>query len=423
MRPLTILALGAGLLLGTGCDDISGPTRSSLITELPRDLSISERAVIDGSNGFALGLLAELRALAPDSPNTFISPLSASMALGMTMNGADGQTWTQMRDVLGFAGLEETAINDAYRSLIDLLLGLDGEVEIGLGNAIWVDEVDLLAGFVDRTETYFDAEVDRLDFDDPSSADVMNGWVDSVTNGRIPKLLDRVDPDALLYLINAIYFNAGWRHTFDADRTAESSFRRLDGTTVPVQMMAGRIGYRTLNAGSPGAVQGVELPYAGGAFTAVVLLPPHGTPIDEWVAGLDGGTWTEWMDHFDSQFTGEDPDGEGLLVRLPRFELEWGDSLDSALRALGMTDAFAPFQADFTRITSDRDDLYVYDVKQKTYVRVDEQGTEAAAATSVSVGPTSAPPSIVFDRPFVFAIRERLSGALLFIGVIGDPSA
>ncbi|MDX1674852.1 MAG: serpin family protein, partial [Longimicrobiales bacterium] len=313
MRRFAIPALSAGLILAVGCGDISGPSRATLITELPRDLTVSERAVIDGSNAFALGLLTELRTLAPDSPNTFISPLSASMALGMTMNGAEGQTWTQMRDVLGFAGLEEPAINEAYRSLIDLLLSLDGAVEIGLGNAIWVDEVELLAGFVDRTETYFDAEVDRLDFDDPASADVMNGWVDSVTHGRIPKLLDRVDPDALLYLINAIYFNGGWRHTFDADRTAEASFQRLDGTTVSVPMMAGEIGYRTLNAGNPGAVQGVELPYAGGAFTAVVLLPPQATPIDEWVAGLDGGTWADWMDHFDSQFTGEDPDGEGLL--------------------------------------------------------------------------------------------------------------
>lgn len=423
MRKPTMFALGAVITM-TACSDTTGPGRQpDAITELPRQLSVAEQEVIDGSNVFAFGLLSEMRALRPDSPNTFLSPLSASMALGMALNGADGDTWTQMRDMLGFALMEEPAVNEAYRSLIELLLGLDPAVEFGLGNAIWVDEVTLLPGFVDRTESFFDAEVDRLDFDDPTSVDVMNGWVDSVTNGRIAKLLEEVNPDALLYLVNAIYFKADWRAQFDDDRTAPAAFTRADGSEVTVPMMEGEVAHRTLNLWSADTVRGVELPYGGDAYTAVLLLPPADQPIDDFVAGIDAATWDGWMDRFDEQYTGEQVEEDGILVRLPKFELEWGDSLDSALRALGMTDAFDDRLADFTRITDDRSDLYVEDVRQKTYVRVDEQGTEAAAATSVGIVPTSMPPTITFDRPFLFAIRERLSGTILFLGVIGDPSA
>ena len=261
-----ILAAGAMALAGSACD--GGPTGPAPITGLPRDLTVAELDIIDGSNRFAFGLLSEVRATQPDSPNTFLSPLSVAMALGMTLNGADGQTWTQMADALGFGGMDEQAINEGYRSLIELLLGLDPSVQLGLGNAIWVDEITLLPGFVDRTETYFDAEVGPLDFDDPASAEVMNDWVDSVTNGRIQRLVETVDPDALLYLINAIYFKADWLDQFDADNTHDAQFTRTDGARVTVDMMSDRVGHRTLNVGNPSAVQGVELPYGGGAYSA-----------------------------------------------------------------------------------------------------------------------------------------------------------
>jgi serine protease inhibitor len=407
-----MLALAASALSCGG-----DPTGVEPITELPRPLTVQEQDVIEASNGFAFGLLREMRAARPDSVNTFLSPLSASMALGMAMNGADGETWTQMRDVLGFEGMDEPAVNEAYQSLIALL------VEFGLGNAMWFDdEVTLLPGFVDRVTTYFDAAAEVLDFDDPASGDVMNEWVADVTRGRIAKLLEEVDPDALVYLINAIYFNADWRTPFDEDRTGPAAFTLTDGAQVTVDMMREDVGHRVLNAGSRGAVQGVELPYGGGAYTAVALLPPESQPIDDFVAGIDQDRWDGWIDHFDAAAEAEDPESEGILVQLPKFEIEWGDSLNRPLQALGMENAFSYPPADFTRITDDRPDLYIYEVQQKTYVKVDEKGTEAAAATSVSIGPTSLPPSVTFDRPFVFAIRERLSGTILFLGVIGDPS-
>jgi serpin B len=420
---LLLAALMTGALVTPACTgDPSGPGTAP-ITELPRALTVAERDVIDASNTFAFGLLREVRALEADSPNTFLSPLSASMALGMALNGAHGDTWTQTRDALGFAGLPEDSINAAYGSLIDLLLGLDPAVEIGLGNSIWADDVSLLPDFVDRMETAFDARIRSLDLQAPGAKDVMNAWVDSVTHGRIDTLIEQIPSNAVMYLINAIYFLADWRQPFDPDRTTAARFTRSDGSEVTVEMMADEVGHRTLNAGDPTRVQGVELPYAGGAFTAVAMLPPDTQSIDAFVAGLDEAAWDGWMQHFDEVAEAGAPDTEGLLVRMPKFELEWGAGLIPPLEALGMTDAFHPYDADFRRLAEGGESLYIFEVSQKTFVKVDERGTEAAAATSVGIGETSVPPSITLDRPFLFAIRERLSGTILFMGVIGDPSA
>jgi len=407
--------LVAASVAGCGQDSL-GP-----LTELPRELTVAEVRVIEGSNTFAFDLLREL-VMASDSRNVFISPLSASMALGMTMNGADGETWAQMRDALGFAGMEEAEINRAYRDLIALLLGLDSRVQFGIANGIWADrQVSLLPDYLSRVRTHFDAEVRTVDFDDPGTMDGINRWVSNATDGRIDPMLESIHPDILMYLINAVYFKGDWRSQFRKSRTAPAPFTLADGTTRDVDMMAGEVGYRVRMGQTAQSAMGVELPYARDAFAAVAILPPAGQPIREFVDGLDAAAWAEWMATFDEQAGAEDTSRDGMLVRFPRFEIEWGDSLIAPLRALGMTDAFDERIADFSRMTGGRD-LFIGEAFQKTFLRVDEEGTEAAAATAVGMMPTSMPPSISFDRPFLFAIRERLSGTILFIGVIGDPT-
>jgi serine protease inhibitor len=411
---LPALALLAGLAAGCSGDPL-GP-----ITELPRELTLAELRVIDGSNAFAFDLLRELT-LASDSANVFISPLSASMALGMTMNGAEGETWSQMRDALGFAGMDEAAINQAYRSLIALLLGLDSKVRFGIANGIWVDPtVPLLADYLDRVRTHFDAEVRAVDFSAPGTKDAINTWVSDATNGRIDRMLESIPPDVLMYVINAVYFKGDWRSQFKKSRTAPAPFTLADGTTRTVDMMAGEVGYRVILGQTLESVSAVELPYARDAFSAVAILPPPGQSIRDFVAGLDGADWVAWMTLLDERAAQEDTSREGILVRLPKFEIEWADSLIGPLRALGMTDAFDADLADFSRMTGGRD-LFVTEAFQKTFLKVDEEGTEAAAATAIGMRPTSAPPSISFDRPFLLAIRERFSGTILFIGIIGDP--
>jgi serine protease inhibitor len=416
LRPLTVLALTAIAIAGCAGDGL-GP-----IVELPRALSPAEARVIEGSNSFAFDLLRELVA-ASDTPNVFISPLSASMALGMTMNGADGETWSQMRDALGFDGMDEVQINEAYRDLMSLLLGLDSQVRFGIANGIWAHhDVPLLPDYLERVATHFDAETRSVDFADPATKTAMNDWVERATNGRIENMIESIPPDVLMYLINAVYFKGDWRSQFSRSRTAPAAFVRADGSERQVQMMDGKVGYRVIHGYSPDSATGVELPYARGAFTAVAMLPPRDRSIRDWVAGLDHVDWAGWMATFDEQARTEDTGLEGMQVRLPRFEIEWSDSLITSLRNLGMSDAFEEHRADFSRMTGGRD-LFITEAFQKTFLKVDEEGTEAAAATAIGMGPTSAPPSLVFDRPFLFAIRERFSGTILFIGVIGDPEA
>ena len=234
---------------------------------------------------------------------------------------------------------------------------------------------------------------------------------------KIDELLESIPPDIVMYLVNAIHFRGDWRSRFDRDRTAQAPFTTLDGGEVQVDMMAGDVGYRVLFRADATIA---ELPYGGAAFSAVAALPALGVTMDEFLAGLGPDRWADWMAGLEAQAAAEDLDEEGILVRLPKIELEWGADLIEPMQAIGMVDAFDPDAADFTRLTGGKH-LYIQQALQKTFLKVDEEGTEAAAATAVGFGPTSLPPSASFDRPFVLAIRERLSGTILFIGVIGDP--
>ncbi|MBA2670367.1 MAG: serpin family protein, partial [Gemmatimonadetes bacterium] len=343
----------------------------------------------------------------------FLSPLSASMALGMTMNGARGDTFDGMRSTLGFAGMGQAEINASYRSLIDLLRGLDRGVDMRIANALWARQgFALRPEFVASSRQFFDAETRELDFSDPATIGIINQWVSQGTNGRIPTILDRIDPDIVLYLMNAIYFKGSWTQQFDPRRTADAPFRRADGTEQRVRMMS--VAGATVLAHQDSDVQIVDLPYSRGAFSMTLVLPGHGRSIDSVLAMLDSDRWTDWMGRLNKQ---------RLDVSLPRFRLEYEQMLNETLQALGMERAFLPGGADFSGMSPLGHDLFIQEVKQKTFIEVNEEGTEAAAVTSVGIGPTSAPPSFRADRPFLVVIRERLSGTILFVGTIGAPPA
>jgi serine protease inhibitor len=417
--PLLRTAILLFVLPMPACDSLLGPVGGAGEIELPRALSADEQALIGAGNRFAFELLRQAPLEHPDSPNVFLSPLSASMALGMTMNGAAGETWSQMRDVLGFPDLDEPAINRGYRGLIELLRGLDPRVEFGLANSVWARQgVPFHEDFLDRTRTWFDAHVQTLDFADPASRDVMNGWASDRTNGRIDELIDEIPPEAIMYLINAVYFNGDWVYQFDQSVTRSRPFTRAHGGDVMADMMSMEAELRFT---SDDHATVLELPYGGRAFAAIAALPAGGTTVADLVARLDVEVWSDWM----SRIEATAPAAVG--VALPRLELHYDRLMKHDLQALGMTHAFVPRLADFSRLTpvgGPDSDVHVSRVQQKTFLKVDERGTEAAAATFVEIGRMSGgPPALVFDRPFLFAIRERLSGTLLFIGVIGDPTA
>lgn len=408
-RALPIIVLP---LVLTGCDSIFGPgTGNELpLTELPRPLSAAEQQVIQASNHFAFGLLREASARDTAS-NVFLSPLSASMALGMTMNGARGETFEGMRSALGFQTMSQAEINESFRGLIDLLLGLDAGVEMRIANALWARQgFPLREEFVATASEYFDAETRELDFEDPASLGIINDWISRGTNGRIPQILDELDPDVVLYLMNAIYFKGTWTQQFDARDTHDAPFHRADGTEQRVRMMS--LEGADVRSFQSSEVQIVDLPYSREAFSMTLVLPADGGSLDELVSTLDAERWRDWMASL--------RDGE-VDVHLPRFRLEYEQILDETLRALGMETAFEEHVADFSGISPLGENLYIYEVRQKTFLEVNEEGTQAAAATSVGIGPDSAPPSFRADRPFLAVIRERLSGTILFIGTIGAP--
>jgi serpin B len=402
----------ATVLLLAGCGSSStgpGGDPPPILTELPRSLSPSEIRIVEGANAFAFDLLREAtRALSPDS-NAFLSPLSAAMALSMALNGANGETWTAMRAALRLDGMQEADIDQGYRELMALLRGLDSRTEMRVANSIWGHgTLPLEAAFTEAGRTFFEAEVATLDFGSPEALTAINGWVDRATGGRIPRLLEEVSPQEVLFLINAIYFKGKWRTAFDVRDTRAAPFRGADGRERVAQLMALK---DELRYDETEAYQAVDLLYGNGAFAMTVLLPKAGWTPAQLLAALDPESWSALASRFEER---------DVTLLLPRFRVEYGRKLKEDLAALGMGIAFDA-SADFYRIADVAPDrLYITRVDQKTFVEVNEEGTEAAAATAVGVGRTSAPVPVEMrvDRPFAFAIRERLSGAVLFLGVM-----
>jgi serine protease inhibitor len=408
------LRVPLALLLLTGCGSSTGPGGDlpPILTELPRTLSPSELRIAEGANAFAFDLLREVtKALPPDS-NAFLSPLSASMALGMTLNGANGETYDAMRTALRLDGMAEAEINQGYRDLMTLLAGLDSQTEMRIANSIWGDAtLPIKPPFTEAGRAFFDAEARTLDFGSPEALRAINDWVSGKTNGKIPKLLEDLSPAEVLFLINAIYFKGKWRNAFDAKDTRDGQFRGADGQdrAVPLMWQKGDLRYDETED-----YQAVDLLYGNGAFAMTVLLPKAGRTPAGVLSGLDPVRWNALAGRFAET---------EVRLTFPRFRLEYGRRLNHDLEGLGMEIAFGG-NADFSRI-ADVGGLYITRVDQKTLVDVNEEGTEAAAATAVGIGRSSAPESVEMkvDRPFVFAIRERLSGAVVFLGVmnvIGD---
>ena len=411
MRLRRLLAV---VLVAAACSDSSGPSGDGKrITQLPRTLSTGEQAVISASNAFGFALLRELDRARADS-NIFMSPLSASMALGMTMNGAQGQTFDEMRSALAFGARSSSEINESYRSLIAMLRGLDSKVDFRIANSIWYRSgFPFETAFLDESRQYFDAKVAGLDFSAPSAVPAINDWVKQSTNGKIDAIVDgSIPPDIVMYLINAIYFNGAWTKRFDKAQTRSEPFNVVDGTTAPIMMMRR---HGEIRIAQTTDAQIIDLAYGGDAYAMTILLPKSGKPIRDVVAGLTAESWQAAVANVTTT---------SVELQMPKFTMKWAAELNDPLNALGLRQAFAPGGADFTRMSQSRGkDLYISAVKQKSFVDVHEEGTEAAAVTSVEIGVTSAPSAVRVDRPFVFAVRERLSGTILFLGKIVRPPA
>lgn len=397
----TVLALVA-------CSDATGPGASGPITELPRPVSAAEQEVQAGSNTLAFELVDELLPEAPDE-NLFWSPLSASMLLAMVLNGADGDTYAQIKDVLDVGRLSQNQINQGYRDLVDLLVNLDPAVTVEIGNSTWTaSRFSVLADYRRRIEAAFRAEAREVGFGDPATLDAINGWVADATHGRIETIFDELPANVLMVLLNAVYFQADWTHPFEKARTEAAPFTRPDGSTVTADLMYLEEELPVIGTKDMAMV---DIPYAGEAFAMAVVLPAPDRTVADVLTKLWAGTWPWYEALWRTHHT---------ILRLPRFELGWEANLNDPLGALGMTDAFDPVAADFSRLTPGGG-VSLSLVKQKAWVKVDEEGTTAAAATGGFIE-DAGPAVITVDRPFLFLIRERLTGTILFMGVVNDPT-
>ena len=365
----------------------------------------------DAANAFAFALWGRINAGARDT-NVFVSPLSASFALGMTLNGAANQTADEMRAALQFGGASLADINGGYKSLITLLTSLDAGVQMQLANSIWYrQDFPFRQAFFDTTRAYFDATVRGLNFQDvAASLAAINGWVSIATNGRIPTVLADVKAQQVMFLINAIYFKGSWRAKFDPARTISSTFTAAGNVTQPAQLMhrLDSLAY----AESP-TYQVADLPYGNAAFTMTVLLPKAGTDVEALASSLTPAVWQALSASLRPAM---------VDLFLPRLTLKYERRLNDDLRALGMVVPFVAGAADFTLMAPAPagNQLFIEFVKQNTFVDINEEGTEAAAVTTVGVGVTSMPvyPVMRVDRPYLFVMRERLTGTVLFMGKI-----
>lgn len=403
-----ILLTSLGLLCS--CED-ADPIQK----ETPK-ITLHKKAaeLIQADNALAFGLFREVTNFS-DKENIMISPLSVSYALGMTYNGAAGSTLEAFSEVLHFGDLSSEEVNESYKDLMGQMLALDEKVEFSIANSIWYRlGFEVLSEFIQTNQAYFDAAIEEVDFSDPATLDLINGWIEDKTNDRIQDMLDFIPGNAVMYLINAIYFKAPWKYEFDKSEGYQGDFHLEDGSkhTADYMRVSGNYQYT-----SHADFTAVELPYGDSAFSMVVMLPSPGNQVSDLTVSLDAGKWNAWFEN--SFYT-------GVQIDLPKFKFEFKDLLNQALTELGLGVAFDPGLADFSRITPSQD-LWISRVIHQTFIDVQEEGTEAAAATIVemversSAGGGGGPIPFKADRPFLFLIKENSTGAIVFMGKVGKP--
>ncbi len=418
-----LLVVAAVFLTNVANGDPAGPeSPPAEVTVPPRGLTPTETQALRVGNEFGLKLLRGLYAQREDkAANVFISPLSASISLGMILNGAGGETFQAMGSTLGLTGLSVAGTNEAYKALVELLLHLDPSVELRVANNSWHEEgFRIRLDYRNRLEEAFGTGIETVRFGEANMAGVINRRVGDNTGGRISELVtleEFTGLDALL--VNTVYFKGEWTDPFHPDNTATVEFRRADGSTVNVALMGQELDAQVGGGEDYGEdFVAVDLPYGGGALSMMVVVPVGDVTLAELVEGMDGARWQEVVDALRGEARTE--------VRLPRFELTYEKVLNGVLRSMGMDVAFDPSRADFGWMLADADAgrrirPHIGFVKQKSFLKVDEEGTETAAATSVGSATVGAP-VIRADRPFLFAIRERTYNTILFVGTVTDPA-
>ncbi|WP_345373545.1 serpin family protein [Algivirga pacifica] len=393
------------LLFLCACDSSTEPYT------LP-DLSSNQRIVLEGSNTFALDLLKTV--IQEENQNVLISPYSAAVALGMTANGAINETQQQILNTIGTNNLSIETSNESQQSLANLLKDADPSIDFLQANSIWSnDQYTINPSFHTTVQHYFDAEAKALDFSDGEKAKrEINRWVENKTNDKIKDLIKDVTTDHVMFLVNAIYFKADWTTEFDKDATYMGTFYKEDGSTSSTKMLTAD-NYPFYVSHKEGMMY-YQLPYGNEQYRLSILMPTDGKSLQE---------LAEMLTKEDLEYLNNNVTMQSQTLHLPLFEIEYEKQLNKVLSKLGMPLPFSQDAAEFDQLVLGNHQLFISEVIQKTYMKVDEVGTEAAAATAVEIWTLSATePTTAINRPFLFFISEQHTGAILFEGMLQDPS-
>lgn len=390
-------------LVSSGCSKQENPIPDDIV------LTVKSQQLIKNNNTFGFKLFSAI----PQnrSQNVMISPLSVSTALSMALNGANGETKTAIANSLSFEGLTPEEINTIYFDLVNALKKADDKVVMNIANSIWIrKDFPVLESFTKVNHDFYDASITNLEFNS-AALNIINNWVKSKTNGKIPTILDSISPDEIMFLINAIYFNGKWQIQFDPAKTSNSEFKLASGQNIMVPMMKLK---EKFTGSQQNGYKALKMPYGRGKFSMVILLPDEGASIENMVSQFDRTKWESLLSSLNNTIE--------IDVWLPKFEYSWEVNLNQSLSDLGMGIAFTD-RADFTKINPDYP-LLITKVRHKSYIKVNEEGTEAAAVTSVGIGVTSYPPNppeFHVTRPFFYVITEEDTGAILFLGKVENP--
>ncbi len=395
------------ILISVSCErqDVAPP-----VPEFKYNGDKKAEALIAADNEFGLDLF---RLIAEDDEcpvNMMMSPVSVAMALGMTYNGAGGDTKTAFEETLRLQNFSREEINNIHQALIDYLLKADPKVIFEIANSIWYRlGFDVLQAFIDVNKKHYYADVRELDFNRPDAVKIINDWCAANTRDKVQEVLDYIPGNAVMYLINALYFNGMWKYEFNTKDSQAGNFFGEDGGIINVTYMKNEGSFRYFQND---LMSSVELPYGNGNFVMNIFLPVEGKKIPDIFEILDKDNWEEWMGSYVQR--------EEVVVQLPRFKYEYKTLLNKQLKEMGLTIAFEG-PADFSGICPAAD-LFISRVIHQTFIDVNEKGTEAAAVTVVEIREkVSLKTDFKVERPFIYIIREKNTGALLFMGKVEKP--
>ena len=405
-------ALFFPLFLFSSCD--WGGIEDEIVTPNLRALHAHEQEMVFASSRFALDLFQQLQQ--KDDPNQFFSPYSIHQALSMAMNGNEGDVLEEFIRMLRFEGMDLEEANDAAASLTEFLLELDPKVRLSIANAIWYkQEFEVNPTFEETVRNSYKAEVAGLDMANPQSVDVINNWIETNTEGLIKDMLDSISPFAAMYLVNAIYFKADWKYQFKAANTEKAPFHVTPEQEVEVDMMRmdEAVGLRYYSSDE---LEYLEIPYSTGYYTMGVI------------TGSDLNAKSENFTFEDLELWKDQAREANFILEMPKFKMRYKmENMREDLKALGLEKPFIASPNNFTKLfTNPTEPMFISRVIHDALIEVDEKGSEAAAATIVEVEFTSVGPNqprvFRLDRPFVFFIQESHSGAILFMGKLGNPA-